>query len=87
VNVTKESPLIEAFRRLLAADWIVVGIALFIICNGVSVCIGWWMRIPILVQLSPDAPTHFNTALIFILLGVGERNGAGLSKEIGGTAK
>jgi hypothetical protein len=65
-------PLIEAFRGLATADWIVAGAALFIICNGASVCIGWWLRIPILVQLSPDAPTHFNTALIFILLGVGE---------------
>jgi PAS domain S-box-containing protein len=64
--------LIEAFRRFSTADWIVAGTALFIICNGVSVCIGWWVRIPILVQLFPDAPTHFNTALGFILLGVGE---------------
>jgi PAS domain S-box-containing protein len=71
-RVTKEPPLIEAFRRFSTADWIVAGTALFIICNGVSVCIGWWVRIPILVQLSPDAPTHINTALIFILLGVGE---------------
>jgi PAS domain S-box-containing protein len=60
------------FPRFSTADWIVAGTALFIICNGVSVCIGWWVRIPILVQLSPDAPTHFNTALSFILLGVGE---------------
>jgi PAS domain S-box-containing protein len=67
-----EPSLIEAFRRFSTADWIVAGTALFIICNGVSVCIGWWVRIPILVQLFPDAPTHFNTALIFILLGVGE---------------
>jgi PAS domain S-box-containing protein len=67
-----EVPLIEIFRRLSTADWIVAGTALFIICNSVSVCIGWWLRIPILVQLFPDAPTHFNTALIFILLGVGE---------------
>src|ERR1700721_622333 len=65
-------PLIAALRRFSTADWIVAGTALFIICNGVSVCIGWWLRIPILVQLSPDAPTHFNTALIFIFLGVGE---------------
>src|ERR1700733_9716712 len=65
-------PLTEAFRRFSTADWIVAGTALFIICNAVSVCIGWWLRIPILVQLFPDAPTHFNTALIFILLGVGE---------------
>jgi PAS domain S-box-containing protein len=72
VNITKEPPLIEAVRRFSTADWIVAGTALFIICNGVSVCIGWWMRIPILVQLFPDVPTHFNTALIFILLGVGE---------------
>jgi PAS domain S-box-containing protein len=64
--------LIEAFRRFSTADWIVAGTALFIICNGVSVCIGWWVHVPILVQLFSDAPTHFNTALIFILLGVGE---------------
>jgi PAS domain S-box-containing protein len=72
VNVAKAPTLTEACRRFTAADWIVAGTALFIICNGVSVCIGWWLRIPILVQLFPDAPTHFNTALIFILLGVGE---------------
>jgi PAS domain S-box-containing protein len=72
VNATKSPPLIEAFRRFSIADWIVAGTALFILCNGVSVCIGWWLRIPILVQLPPDAPTHFNTALIFVLLGVGE---------------
>jgi PAS domain S-box-containing protein len=71
-RVTKDPPLIESFRRFSTADWIVAGTALFIICNGVSVCIGWWVRIPMLVQLFPDAPTHFNTALIFILLGVGE---------------
>jgi PAS domain S-box-containing protein len=64
--------LFVAFRRFSAAEWIVAGTALFIICNGVSVCIGWWLRIPILVQLPPDAPTHFNTALIFVLLGFGE---------------
>jgi PAS domain S-box-containing protein len=72
VNVPQEPRLIETFRRFSTAEWIVAGTALFIICNGVSVCIGWWLRIPILVQLFPDAPTHFNTALIFILLGVGE---------------
>jgi len=73
VNNTKKPPsLAHDVRRFSTADWIVAGTALFIICNGVSVCIGWWGRIPILVQLSPDAPTHFNTALIFILLGVGE---------------
>ena len=72
MNVTNEPSLIEAFRRYATADWIVAGTALFIICNGVSVCIGWWARIPSLVQLSTDAPTHFNTALNFVLLGVGE---------------
>jgi PAS domain S-box-containing protein len=71
-RVTKAKPLIEAFRRLSTPDWIVAGTALFIICNSVSVCIGWWLRTPILVQLIPDAPTHFNTALVFVLLGVGE---------------
>jgi PAS domain S-box-containing protein len=72
VNVAGQSSLIESVRRFTTADWIVAGSALFIICNGVSVCIGWWGHIPILVQLFSDAPTHFNTALIFILLGVGE---------------
>jgi PAS domain S-box-containing protein len=72
MNVAKEPPLMEALRRFSTADWIVAGTALFIICNGLSVCIGWWVHVPILVQLFPDAPTHFNTALIFILLGVGE---------------
>jgi PAS domain S-box-containing protein len=72
VNATKEPALFGVLRRFSTADWIVAGTALFIICNGVSVCIGWWVRIPILVQVLPDAPTHFNTALIFILLGVGE---------------
>src|SRR6202161_2075087 len=62
----------QEVRRFSMADWIVASTALFIICNGVSVCIGWWVRIPILVQLFPDAPPYFNTALIFILLGVGE---------------
>jgi PAS domain S-box-containing protein len=55
------------------ADCIVVSTALFIIGNGISICIGWWAHVPILVQLfSDDAPTHFNTALGFILLGVGD---------------
>jgi PAS domain S-box-containing protein len=71
-GIQQKSSLAHDVRRFSTADWIVAGTALFIICNGVSVCIGWWLRIPILVQLSPDAPTHFNTALIFILLGVGE---------------
>src|ERR1700685_4827932 len=64
--------MIETFRRFSRADWIVAGTPLFIIFNGISVCSGWWVRIPILVQLFPDAPTHFNTALLFVLLGVGE---------------
>jgi PAS domain S-box-containing protein len=73
VNGTDGTLLLDPeVRRFSTADWIVAGTALFIICNGVSVCVGWWVRIPILVQLFPDAPTHFNTALIFILLGVGE---------------
>ena len=69
---SSKSPLIATFRRFSTADWIIAGTAAFIICNGVSVLIGWWLRIPIMVQLSPNAPTHFNTALIFILLGLGE---------------
>jgi PAS domain S-box-containing protein len=63
----------EAFRRFSTADWIVAGTALFIICNGVSVWIGWWTQTRIMVQLfADDAPTHFNTALGFILLGFAE---------------
>jgi PAS domain S-box-containing protein len=72
VNCAKPPSLVEAFRSFSTSDWIVAGTALFIIGNGLAVCIGWWLRIPIMVQLFPDAPTHFNTALIFILLGVGE---------------
>jgi PAS domain S-box-containing protein len=72
VNAAKQPFLIELLRRFTTADWIVAGTALFVICNGMSVCIGWWVRMPILVQLPTDAPTHFNTALILILLGVGE---------------
>jgi PAS domain S-box-containing protein len=74
VNRTQEpSSLAHDVRRFSTADWIVVGTALFIIFNGLSVCIGWWARIPILVQLEPnDAPTHINTALGFIFLGFGE---------------
>ncbi|MGA3159515.1 MAG: hypothetical protein ABSE43_18315, partial [Steroidobacteraceae bacterium] len=72
MNVIKQPSLIEAFRRFSTADWIVAGTALLIICGGLSICIGWWVRIPTLVQLFPDAPTHFNTAMLFILLGAGE---------------
>jgi PAS domain S-box-containing protein len=69
----KPSSLVYDVCRLSTADWIVAATALFIISNGLSICIGWWARIPILVQLySNDAPTHINTALGFILLGFGE---------------
>jgi signal transduction histidine kinase len=71
-NLERSSLPLEV-RRFSTADWIVAGTALFIIFNGLAICIGWWTRIPILVQLYPDdAPTHFNTALSFILLGIGE---------------
>ncbi|MGA2565126.1 MAG: ATP-binding protein, partial [Steroidobacteraceae bacterium] len=71
-NLERSSLPLEV-RRFSTADWIVAGTALFIIFNGLAICIGWWARIPILVQLYPDdAPTHFNTALCFILLGFGE---------------
>jgi PAS domain S-box-containing protein len=66
-------PFAGAVRELSTADWIVASTALFIVANGISICIGWWGHIPLLVQLfSDDAPTHFNTALGFIFLGVGE---------------
>jgi signal transduction histidine kinase len=54
-------------------DWIILATALFIVLNGLTVCIGWWIHVPILVQLSSDdAPTHFNTGLGFVFLGLGE---------------
>jgi hypothetical protein len=60
-------------RRPSSPDWIVVCTALFIIGNGISVCLGWWTHTPLLVQLlASDAPTHFNTAFGFILLGLAE---------------
>jgi signal transduction histidine kinase len=61
------------YKWLSPPEWIILATALFIILNGLSVCLGWWIEVPILVQLSPDdAPTHFNTGLGFILLGLGE---------------
>jgi hypothetical protein len=61
----------KQFRELTLSDWIIAGTAFFIIGNALSICIGWWIRTPALVQLlADDAPTHFNTALGFILLGV-----------------
>ncbi len=67
------SSLTHRDRRFSTADWIIAGTALFIVINGVLTCIGWWVRIPMLVQLYPDdAPTDFNTALSFIFLGFGE---------------
>jgi hypothetical protein len=47
VNGTREpASLAGDIRRFSTADWILAGTALFIICNGMSVCIGWWLRIP-----------------------------------------
>jgi PAS domain-containing protein len=61
------------FQHVSVPNWIVAGTALFVIVNGISICIGWWTRTPIMVQLfADDAPTHINTALGFILLGVGD---------------
>jgi hypothetical protein len=61
------------YKWLSMPEWIILATALFIILNGLLVCLGWWFEIPILVQLSPDdAPTHFNTGLGLILLGFGE---------------
>jgi PAS domain S-box-containing protein len=60
-------------RQFSMADWIIAGTSLFIILNGLSVWVGWWTQTRILVQLfADDAPTHFNTALGFILLGIAE---------------
>jgi PAS domain S-box-containing protein len=60
-------------RQLSVPDWMIAGTSLFIILNGLSVWIGWWTQTRILVQLFvDDAPTHFNTALGFILLAVAE---------------
>ena len=61
------------FRELSTADWISAGTSIFIILNGLSVWVGWWTQSRIMVQFfADDAPTHFNTALGFILLGLGE---------------
>jgi hypothetical protein len=60
-------------HHLSMPDCIIAGTALFITLNALSVCIGWWIRAPIWVQLfADDAPTHFNTAVGFIFLGCGE---------------
>jgi signal transduction histidine kinase len=68
-----QSSWTRPIRQFYFPDWIIVGTAVLIILSSLSVCIGWWTRTPIMVQLSADdAPTHFNTALGFILLGLGE---------------
>jgi signal transduction histidine kinase len=62
-----------SLRRTSAPDWIIVFTAVLIIVNGLSICAGWWMRSPPLVRwFADDAPIHFNTAVGFILLGLGE---------------
>jgi PAS domain S-box-containing protein len=59
--------------KMSMPDRIIAGTSLFIILNGLSVWIGWWTQTRILVQLFvDDAPTHFNTALGFVLLGLAE---------------
>jgi signal transduction histidine kinase/PAS domain-containing protein/ActR/RegA family two-component response regulator len=51
----------------------VAGTALFIIFNAISIAIGWWTGTATLVQMFPDdAPAYINTALGFMLLGIGE---------------
>ena len=58
-------------RQLPMPDWILVGTSLFIILNALLVWIGWWTQTRIFVQaFADDAPTHFNTALGFALLGL-----------------
>jgi len=60
-------------RRISMPDWIIVVTAVLIIVNGLSMCVGWWMRSQSLVQwFADDTPIHFNTAVGFILLGIGE---------------
>jgi signal transduction histidine kinase len=72
-TAAKPAPAAPNRESLSMPEWIILTTALFIILNALSVCIGWWIDVPILVQLSPDdAPTHFNTGLGFVLLGCGE---------------
>lgn len=60
-------------RQISMPDWIIVVTAVLIIINGVSICIGWWTRSQSLVLwFADDTPIHFNTAVGFILLGIGE---------------
>src|SRR6202451_538506 len=67
------SPWARPLRHILMPDWIIVVTAVLIIFIGLLTCVGWWTRSQSLVQwFADDAPTHFNTALGFILLGLGE---------------
>jgi signal transduction histidine kinase len=60
-------------HRISMPDWIIVVAAILIIVNGLAICIGWWIKSLSVVQwFADDTPIHFNTAVGFILLGLGE---------------
>jgi signal transduction histidine kinase len=67
------SPWARALRQISMPNWIIVATAVLIIINSLSTCVGWWTRSQSMVQLfADDSPAHFNTALGFVLLGLGE---------------
>lgn len=55
------------FRQKLA-----FAVSSFVILVGLAVMVGWYIKSPILVQIHASfAPMQFNTALCFVLIGVG----------------
>ncbi|KTD61818.1 sensory box protein/GGDEF domain/EAL domain protein [Legionella spiritensis] len=57
---------------LLIAKYITIIMSLAVIALGLSVLIGWYWRIPFLIQYHPDMIAMvYNTALSFILVGTG----------------
>ena len=47
-------------------------VAASLVLLGGLVMVGWWLRVPAIVQVSPDfTPMQFNTALGFVLCGAG----------------
>ncbi|MEC9340469.1 MAG: ATP-binding protein [Pseudomonadota bacterium] len=67
---TASAPESSGGRR--AAVWIGVITGMVICCGALAVMAGWYLRIQWLTQVQPQwAPMQFNTALGFLLLGIG----------------